>query len=163
MGNRPSAILTFGVLLEGIDGLPWEDDGLDDWWPKECGFVPTKEVWDASGNKIPDTTLQDIDNYYAEYNAFNAAHPLPVELHYVDYWEADHYILAVPYLGTSADWDGAEIVDDFVHGNIKLAQEAVDALNTFCAKYLPATIVDEGDEEVTADWTPHWYLAAFYG
>jgi len=155
MGQSTNGQICFGNAYEEDFEFPWDAEPWngdhEDWWRAECGYAPSKELFDGEGDYIDGIKPEQavIDAYFKEQRDFDAAHPFPVSL--VNYCSGDYpmWILAVPSSVLSNSRGEARA---FRPAELDVSDEEIAALREFCIKYdlIPA-------EDAT------WYLTSYWG
>lgn len=154
MGVSTNGQICFGILLEEGVTLPWADDDgeryIDDWWRDQCGYVPTKQLYDEDGKHLPGVTKQDVDDFYKHRREFDAAHPCPVVMVNVCSGDCPVYIIAIPDTVKSARRGYPEKIDR--DADFALNPKLVQLLEEFVDKH-----------EIEYEDGPHWYLSSYWG
>lgn len=143
--------ICFGNVYEEDFEFPWENHDIESWWRKECGFKPSVELYDESGEYVNGVKpSQDvIDAYYKEHRDFDLAHVLPVEL--VNYCSGEFpmWIIAVP---SSCRSNNRGYAERFEPGDLTVTKDEIATLRDFCIKYDLIPSEDAG-----------WYLTSCWG
>jgi hypothetical protein len=143
MGQSPTAKLCYGISFpEEEHEFPWGGDSLDDWWRAMNGYTASYPDWE---DKAAATAWRE------EKEAFDLAHPCPVEDVIHCSYDYSYYILAVPGTLRQVDWGETLVVDP---ASLTVEPEKVAALKNFCAK-AGIEIPEESDEG--------WLLSTIYG
>jgi hypothetical protein len=151
MGQSVSLRVVFGVKVEKSDN-PWytddEDEGYEDWWRKETGFVPTFYPYDGRGEYAEGVTKDDprIAAYYNELREWEKEHPIPFGIEYDGGYESDYIFVCAP--NNKIYWDAASLSE--IIGNSGLEPEVEERFREFLRKYY------DGLE-------PKWWVVPFYG
>lgn len=163
MGTSTDGEISFGIKFDEDFEFPWDqesDDGecshsfegdIDEWWRAMNGFDRGDYPFDERGNYKPGITGDDprISEYFARQNAWDAAHPLPVQL--VNYQHCDYaaYILAVPQSVITAN-RGSPV--EIKIEALKTNEAAKQVLLDFCKRF-----------EIEIDDEPKWWLSSYWG
>ncbi len=142
MGVSTDAILCYGIPFpEGYEFV-WREDGIDDWWPIQCGMDPKGE----------DESWLD---FYKRQHEFEKLHPIPaLEIrHCSDGYPM--YIIAAAGHSRYASRGYPAKIDTTI---FNVSDEVRLALIEFCKKYCPPVENDEYPE-----LEPAWYLCSFWG
>jgi hypothetical protein len=155
MGVSTNGQICFGVVCEEDTEFPWDDGewggDIEEWWRTAvCGYIPEEEIYDESGGYIggKEPSREKIASYHDAQRAFDALHPVPVEL--VNYCSDDcpMYILAVPSSSLSCSRGYPE---SFRPEDLKVSQEEIDSLLEFCRTHG----IEHGE--------PGWWLTSYWG
>ena len=146
------AILCYGISVPEGDELPWSDrelydDGIHDWWLEQNAWKPSCQPWDEDGERIPNTTEDDVKQYFAEKREFKSTHPCPVDDVIHCSYDYPMHIIAIPTTVKRA-WRGFPQLIDF--DQCKVYRDDTEALREFCTKYSI-----QGDEG--------WWLVSMWG
>jgi hypothetical protein len=136
MGQSTNGQICYGAIFEEGNEFPWDERGsLEEWWRTESGIDEAK-TYPAEG--------------WREYEqAFDAAHPCPVEE--VNYCSGDYpiYMLAIPATlkkcrrGYPEKFEPSELV---------VSLEDFKAFTDFCGKY-----------NLISEHPVGWYLTSYWG
>jgi hypothetical protein len=151
MGETVSGQIAYGVLFEEGYEFPWEgeeNDGLENWWVRENGFKPSKELYDDQGEWLDgvEASDEDVDAYHEEKSLFLAAHLLPVE--FLNTCDSNNpiYMLAVPSTTMEASRGNPK---EFRPEELVFTKPEGEALLDFCSKY-----------GLTFESGPGWFLTS---
>lgn len=152
MGTSTNGQLCYGVAFEEDFEFPWGENGIEDWWAYTvCEFKPSLELFDSGGNYLngrkPSKT--ELNSYFEERRAFDAAHPLPVTL--VNYCSGDYpmYAVAVPSTVRTARRGSPTAVDP-------TSLVVTDDEHATLLKFL-------ADHGIEAPEAPAWLLTSYWG
>lgn len=156
MSQSTNGELWYGVVFEDGYEFPWDakpfDGDIDDWWLKECGFSPSREINNSDGSDYaggvkPEDAL--IKSYYEEKRAFKEAHPCPVEV--VNYCSGEYpmYALSVDGTGRTASRGYPELIT-----GLGISDSEINPLRNFLLKY---------DLKPDPDKPEGWYLSSYWG
>jgi hypothetical protein len=156
MGQSTNGQICFGIMFEEGFEFPWtsDEDGegdIESWWIYQVhGFKHDIELYDEAGNHIDgkEPSKEDLEKYYGPQQAFEKAHPLPIEL--VNYCSGDYpmYILAVPRT-VKINHRGNAVA--FNPGELVVTQEERALLIDFC-----------GQHGIEMPNEPKWYLSSVW-
>jgi hypothetical protein len=157
MGNSSYGQIHFGIRFDEGFEFPWntifdetdESSQLEYWWFDVIhGYQEPFEIYDERGEYLPGITEAKRKEHSDHRDAFQEAHPLPVEL--INYCrdECPMYILALPGTGLQASRGNPVAIcrSDFL---VNVDQEKI--LTDFCKNHG----IDCGHE------TPKWWLSAY--
>lgn len=141
MGTSTNAMICYGIALDDEMELPWEaaiDSDIEEWWRTLNGYIPPFELFTPEGEYIGgvEPSRERNDVYFAARRAFDAAHPLPIELEMHCSGDYPMWIVAArgtvktAYRGSPEAFDPQALV---------CAPDAEVALREFCAKHLGVT------------------------
>ncbi len=157
MGQSTNGQICYGVFV-GDAELPWEEYDLDAWWRKENGYQSPYNIYDDTGEYLPDVAAMPelereeyIDKHFAHGRAWDKANPCPVELINACCSEEPVWILAVP---------GSEMTacrgypEKFSPLDLTVSDTEVEKLVQFCEKIglIPIEDTNMG-----------WYLSSYRG
>lgn len=155
MGVLTNGQICYGNVYEEGFEFPWDaapfDGDEEGWWRVECGYKPSQVLFDDKGNYLNGIKPSDeaVRAHFAEQQAFDDAHPLPVGLVNYCSGECPMWILAVPSTvrsnrrGYPRPFDPQELV---------VSSDEKKALYEFCVKYNLISDTDAG-----------WYLTSYWG
>jgi hypothetical protein len=152
MGMDASATISFGMEFEEDFEFPWEDQDIDDWWIKELGFEPSKEVFDENGNYNEGMTKKDSDDYFKEIGEFLENHPCPIIDIRCGSYDNHSTVIAIPSSCIYGDWESGVNIDtleDFILDN-----ENLNSYYEFMNKYFLDEFMNQ---------KPRWILTCFWG
>ncbi len=143
--------LCYGLSFEEDTEFPWGEQEVDEWWRDENNYTPSMKVYDAEGQYIGGVRPSDdvMKAYYAEQKAWEAAHPLPVEVVLHCSYDYPMTILAVPGTSKSASRGYPEPIDQSA---LTVTDAQREALLAFCREY-----------EIEIPGEPKWWLSSMYG
>jgi hypothetical protein len=146
-----AGILCFGVSLNRNDRQPWHPyDDLEDWWIERVhSFKPAVEVFDSTGQKLPNKTQKDVDEYLKERNLFRSSIPsLPyTQVSTLDF-DGSAYILAITRTIITAHTEHKKIDPRTLLVSLRESTR----LEQFCRAY-----------KVKKVGKPEWFLTARHG
>ena len=156
MSVSTDATICYGFLCEEDAKFPWDNDvyewDLQLWWRQVQGYVPSHPLYRSDGNYLPglEPTKEQEDAYWSEVEAWDAAHPFPVDI--VNYCSAEHpmCIIALRESVQTVAQGYAERLDPLL---LSVDAAAVQRLRDFCAQYEIA--YEAGDEG--------WWLSSYWG
>lgn len=140
MGTTTNGFIFYGFVFDEDHRFPWmNEDGegeIDDWWLKVTGFTPSPS---------------SIEKYFAERDAWQKEHPLPVEIE--NYCSADFpmYALAVPGTVTTGRRGGPTVLP-FGALSKSVSLDKVNAFLEFCEKH-----------EIKPPHDLKWFVASYWG
>lgn len=154
MGTSTNGQICFGILFEEDFEFPWsdaEDGDIENWWIYQVhGFKHDIELYDEKGEYLDGKkpSAEDMEKYYGPKRAFEAAHPLPVEL--VNYCSGDcaMYILAVPNSTITARRGYPE---EFQPERLTVTEQEIKVLTDFCEQH-----------GIEMPSEPKWYLSSLW-
>ena len=153
MGTSTDGQICFGYVFDDGYEFPWSEEeesgggDIETWWRNIRGFSPSQRPdW---GNDSQPNRQQVMDTYFAERNAFDIAHPLPVKL--VNYCSHDYpmYILAVPATYREASRGYPEA---FTPSDLHVTEEGAAKLKAFIEEF---ALKPKGE--------PQWWLSSYWG
>ncbi len=140
MGQDATAIIAYGLaFIEDaesesiIKSVPWGNDGYEEWWKREKGYVPPFELFTESGDYIdgikPDKSR--LEEYWQSQRQWLSDNPMPFCVKPVGY-ESNNFIFTSPnYFCLEVDWTAVEFEPLQLHVPIDWTFEE------FCAQYFP--------------------------
>lgn len=161
MGISSDGQICYGIAFEEDYPFPWVDKkwegNAESWWFKDvCGYKPLFEMFDKDGMWIngEEFPKEKISEYYADYDKFKAANPMPVEIEMYCSYDYPMYIVSVPGTTLSASRGYTE---EFTPSEIDPVK--AKAVIDFCEKYCKSE--DEYCE--FPKMKPGWLLSSMYG
>ncbi len=163
MSSSSDAFISFGYDIGENEDAPWvydydvnlltcefDDGDIDGWWWSINKFVPTLEIYDEEGNRLPNITSEQTKKYWSERDEFKKLNPMPFKCTDTCSSECSMYILSVP---GSQIWAQRGSPAQFNPEDLKVDEEKLKVFNEFVEKYFPQLMSQE----------PKWYLSSYYG
>lgn len=149
MGTSTNAILCFGLAVDEDDPPEWLDDPPE-WWRHGGGYRPAPEIYTAAGEWLGGKRppQDQINAYFAHRSAWDAAHPMPVEVVIHCTGDEPMYIIAVPGTVTEARRGSPREIDP---NKLAVSPAEVAVLRAFVAEH-----------GVTTDGEPRWWLCSLW-
>lgn len=161
MSVSTDGIICFGIAFKEGTEFPWDghDGDIEAWWRTANGYEPPFQLYDASGNYLPNVDLETdnfgqkhakkevIELYYGHMSAWEKENPLPVELVNCSSGDYPIWILCVRGIRLRAH-RGFPV--KFEPYDLKAPDAA--GLLAFCEKF-----------KIQHDEQPSWYLCSYWG
>lgn len=145
--------ICYGIYFEEDFEFPWDADeyesDIEEWWLAVNNYVnPLPDPYDENGRK-PDTTEQQINEYFRHRREWLKSHPVPVKPVNYQSREVPAYLLAVPSSLMTARRGYPEVFDPEA---LTVPDTERQALINLCEQYGIKTLTP-----------PAWYLSSYWG